>query len=153
MGIVFKRLAVFFVVAGGFVFVLALLAPDPDAHKSGEKDESRYVHRDRGLLEDAATGRSALDLRDRTRANVDLINLKSVYATAVQQYVLDNGSMPRSMDDLVEAGLDRRYLKDTSGLDVHYELVKVNGREKARIYTYGPDFTGGTADDVAIYVP
>lgn len=120
-------------------------------HRSGEADPRRNVDRPITFMDNVA-GKHAVNVMDRAKATTDLMNTKSSYAYYVNQYLLDNnGAMPQSMDDLLRAGMDPKFLKDSSGLDVHYELV--DGGKRAKIYTYGPDYTGGTDDDVVIYVP
>lgn len=131
--------------------VLALVGYVLQGGKGPQRaDPSKYVHRDPNSMDQVA-GKHIVNTLDRARAATDLANVKQAYSYHVNQYVIDHGVMPTSLDQLIQAGMDPKFLKDQSGLQVHYELMP-DGRQ-AKVFTYGPDHTGGTEDDVIIYVP
>lgn len=124
----------------------------PADYRSGDPDPRRYVERTPSFLDEAVGGKSLLNVKERAEATTDLLNLKQIYTYHITQFQLDNGGrLPQSLDELIAAGLDPRHTKDTVGLSVKYEILP--GGQQARIYTYGPDRTGNTADDQEIIVP
>lgn len=135
-----------------FFLLAALLAAAYIFQPRPQNKPGKYVHREEHSVVEKAAGLHQITALEKARAGTDQLNLKQVYTYHITQYMMDNGgALPASLDELVAAGMDPRHLKDQAGLDVHYELI--DGGRRARIYSYGPDYTGGTADDLELIVP
>jgi general secretion pathway protein G len=67
----------------------------------------------------------------------------------VSQYMIDNNTCPKSIDDLIaQKYLDRGNAKDPWGKEFTFHCPGTNDTENADITSSGPDKQDGTPDDI-----
>lgn len=147
---VLQRIGIACLILLAMVGVGWLLRPPKD-HRSGDPDPRYNVDRPQTEIEQMLSARPQRQKLEEAQSAVDLLNIKAAILVPLQSYLIDHGKVPNRLEDLFGYGLDPRYLKDTKGLDIHYEVLDDGAR--GRIWSYGPDLTGNTADDLEVFVP